>query len=126
LKAAHGRLASTAKRTAAQGRRVLAVLKGHGDDPGARRPAEQLGEILPRLKQGVRQAERRVLQDDPVPSPEKLLSLFEPHTQVVPRFKAGKPVEFGRKIRIDEVEGGSSAGTRSSSGAEARTRSIWP
>jgi transposase, IS5 family len=25
---------------------------------------------------------------------------------VVPRFKAGKPVEFGRKIRLDEVEGG--------------------
>ena len=37
---------------------------------------------------------------------EKVLSLFEPHTQVVPRFKAGKSVEFGRKIRLDQVEGG--------------------
>jgi hypothetical protein len=36
----------------------------------------------------------------------RLHSLFEPHTQVIPRFKAGKPVEFGRKIRLDEVEGG--------------------
>jgi IS5 family transposase len=25
---------------------------------------------------------------------------------VIPRFKAGTPVEFGRKIRLDEVEGG--------------------
>jgi general secretion pathway protein A len=41
-----------------------------------------------------------------VPADEKVLSLFEPHTQVVPRFKAGKPVEFGRKIRLDEIEGG--------------------
>jgi len=41
-----------------------------------------------------------------VPAPEKPLSLFEPHTQVVPRFKAGKTVEFGRKIRLVEVEGG--------------------
>jgi IS5 family transposase len=106
LKAAYRRLVATAKRTGAQAKRVLEVLKGHGDDAGARRLAEQLGEVLPRLKQGVRQAERRVLENDPVPSPEKLLSLFEPHTQVIPRFKAGKPVEFGRKIRLDEVEGG--------------------
>ena len=32
--------------------------------------------------------------------------MFEPHTQVIPRFKAGKPAEFGRKLRLDEVEGG--------------------
>ena len=25
---------------------------------------------------------------------------------MIPRFKAGKPVEFGRKLRLDEVEGG--------------------
>jgi IS5 family transposase len=106
LKAAYGRLVAVAKRAGAQGRRVLAVLQGHGDDPGAKRLAERLGEVLPRLKQGIRQAERRVLENDPVPAPEKLLSLFEPHTQVIPRFKAGKPVEFGRKIRLDEVEGG--------------------
>jgi IS5 family transposase len=35
-----------------------------------------------------------------------LLSLSEPHTPVIPRFKAGKAVEFGRKVRLDEVEGG--------------------
>jgi IS5 family transposase len=52
------------------------------------------------------QAERRVLKDDPVPSGEKLVLLFEPHTQVIPRFKPGKPAEFGRKVRRDEVEGG--------------------
>ena len=63
-------------------------------------------ELLPRLEQAIAQAERRVLGDEPVPAGEKLLSLFEPHTQVIPRFKAGKPVEFGRKIRLDEVEGG--------------------
>ena len=106
LKAAYRRLLDTARRTGAQGKRVLEVLKGHADDPKARRLAEHLGEVLPRLKQGIGQAKRRVLKNDPVPSPEKRLSLFEPHTQVVPRFKAGKAVEFGRKIRLDEVEGG--------------------
>jgi IS5 family transposase len=103
--AAYARLIATARRTGAQGKRVLEALQGHGDG-AARRLAERLGEVLPRLKQGIGQAESRVLKNEPVPSPEKLLSLFEPHTRVIPRFKAGKPVEFGRKIRLDEVEGG--------------------
>jgi transposase, IS5 family len=106
LKAGYIRLMAIAKRTGAQGKRVLGVLQKSGDDPGARRLADRLGEVLPRLKQGIHQAKRRILQGDPVPSGEKLVSLFEPHTQVILRFKAGKPVEFGRKIRLDEVEGG--------------------
>src|SRR3954451_21653871 len=106
LKAAYGTLIATAKRTGAQGKRVLEPLRRQGDDPAARRLAERLGEVLPQLKQGIVQAARRVLENDPVPAPEKLLSLFETHTQVVPRFKAGKAVGFGRKIRLDEVEGG--------------------
>jgi IS5 family transposase len=106
LKAAYGRLLAAAQRTGAQGKRVLKALRERADDAKAQRLAARFAEVLPRLKQGIRQARRRVLEDDPVPAPEKLLSLFEPHTQVVPRFKAGQPVEFGRKIRLDEVEGG--------------------
>jgi IS5 family transposase len=105
LKAAYGRLVATAKRTGAQGRRVLEALRREGDD-AAQRLAGRLEEVLPRLKRAVSQAVRRVLKDEPVPSGEKLVSLFEPHTQVIPRFKAGKPAEFGRKLRLDEVEGG--------------------
>ncbi len=105
LKAAYGRLVATAKRTGAQGWRVLETLRREGND-AARRQAGRLDEVLPRLKQAVVQAERRVLKEDPVPSAEKLVSLFEPHTRVIPRFKAGKPAEFGRKVRGDEVEGG--------------------
>jgi IS5 family transposase len=106
MKAAYGRLIATVKRTAAQGERVLEAIRERADSAKAARLAERLGEILPRLKRGIRQAERRVLQDDPVPAGEKVLSLFEPHTRVVPRFKAGKSVEFGREIRLDEVDGG--------------------
>jgi transposase, IS5 family len=104
MKAAYGRLIAAVKRTAAQGKRVLEAI-GQRADATARRLGERLGAILPRLERGIRQAERRVLEDDPVPAGEKVLSLFEPHTQVVPRFKAGQSVEFGRKIRLDEVEG---------------------
>ena len=105
LQAAYGRLIDISKRTGAQARRVLGALS-RKTRPPARRLAQRIGVILPLLMQGIRQATRRVVNGTAVPAGEKLLSLFEPHTQIVPRFKAGKPVEFGRKIRLDEVEGG--------------------
>jgi IS5 family transposase len=105
LKAAYGRLMATAERTGAQAKRVLEALKRSGER-GAEQLAGRVGELLPRLTRGIEQARRRVLQGESVPAQEKLLSLFEVHTQIIPRFKAGQPVEFGRKIRLDEVEGG--------------------
>jgi transposase, IS5 family len=105
LRAVYARLIDTARRTAAQGRRVLGALS-RSRRRACRRLAVRLGEVLPRLAQGIRQAYRRVIGGEAVPAREKLLSLFEPHTQIIPRHKAGKDVEFGRKIRLDEVEGG--------------------
>jgi IS5 family transposase len=105
LKAAYRRLIDTAKRTGAQARRVREAL-ARRTKPAARRLAQRIGMVLPFLIQGIGQASRRVLGGEAVPAAEKILSLFEPHTQIVPRFKAGKAVEFGRKLRLDEVEGG--------------------
>jgi transposase, IS5 family len=111
LKSAYGRLIETAKRTGAQARRVLEERKPSAEQK-AQRLAQRMGESLPHLTQGIDQAFRRVLQGESVPAGEKLLSLFEPHTQIIPRFKAGKAVEFGRKLRLDEVEGGIISGYR--------------
>jgi hypothetical protein len=47
-------------------------------------------------------ARRRVLQGEHVPNSEKLFSIFEPHTQLYKRGKAGKPVQFGRQVLIYE------------------------
>jgi transposase, IS5 family len=106
MKAAYGRLIATAGRTAARARRVLDALGSRADEPEAARLAARLGGFLPRLGRGIGQAPRRVVRGESLPAGEKLLSLFEPHTQIIPRFEAGKPVEFGRKIRLDEAEGG--------------------
>jgi hypothetical protein len=38
--------------------------------------------------------------------PDKILSLFEPHSVVIRKGKAHKPNEFGRLVRIEEVENG--------------------
>ncbi|HMB06480.1 MAG TPA: ISNCY family transposase, partial [Isosphaeraceae bacterium] len=113
LKTAYDRLIATAKRTGAQARRVREVLARRAKPPAqrlaqppAQRLAQRISTYLPLLIQGIQQASRRVLECKSVPAPEKVLSLFEPHTQIIPRFKAGKPIEFGRKLRLDEVEGG--------------------
>jgi IS5 family transposase len=49
------------------------------------------------------QARRRVLEGESVPNDEKLFSLFEPHTELLKRGKAGKDVEFGHMIQIQQV-----------------------
>lgn len=47
-------------------------------------------------------ARRRVLEGETVPHNEKLFSMFEPHTQLYKRGKAGQPVQFGRLVLLFE------------------------
>lgn len=49
------------------------------------------------------QARRRVLDGESVPNEEKIFSIFEPHTELLKRGKAGKDVEFGHMIQIQQV-----------------------
>jgi IS5 family transposase len=55
-------------------------------------------------QQVISQARRRVLHGESVPNDEKLFSVFEPHTELLKRGKAGKPIEFGHMIQIQQVE----------------------
>lgn len=41
-----------------------------------------------------------------------MVSIFEEHTTIIRRGKAGKRTEFGRKVWLDEVEGGIISGYR--------------
>ena len=47
-------------------------------------------------------AHRRVILQEKVPNNEKLFSLFETHTQLYRRGKAGKPNQFGRQVLVFE------------------------
>lgn len=47
-------------------------------------------------------AQRRVMQNESVPNEDKLFSLFEPHTQLYKRGKAGEPIQLGRQLLIFE------------------------
>ncbi len=51
-------------------------------------------------------ARRRVLEGENVPNDEKLFSMFEPHTQLYKRGKAGQPLQFGRLVLVYEDAAG--------------------
>ena len=50
------------------------------------------------------QACRRIILEESVPNEEKIFSIFEPHTELLKRGKANKPIEFGHMIQIQQVE----------------------
>jgi IS5 family transposase len=107
LKEAYQKLIAITQASCAQAVRVVGALRGYADEEsGARRLLEGLEHFVPLVEQGIAQATRRVLHDEQVPAQQKILSLFEEHTQIITRQKMGKPREFGRKVLIDEVDGG--------------------
>lgn len=65
----------------------------------------QLRHFLPLVEKVITQTKERVWGGN-CHVEGKVLSLFEPHTEVIRKGKAHKPNEFGRLVRIDEVENG--------------------
>jgi IS5 family transposase len=84
---------------------VAAALRDQALDQG-QRLAARVDQLLPLVDQASAQATRRVLRGEAVPAEDQLLRLFEPHTQAIRRHKPGKLTEFGRKVLVDEAEGG--------------------
>jgi transposase, IS5 family len=105
LKEAYLKLVRITRASLAQAGRVAGALRERAD-ARSHRLADKLEHFVPLVKQGIDQAVRRVLREEQLPAAEKVLSLFEPHTMIITRRKIGKPREFGRKILLDEVDGG--------------------
>jgi len=74
---------------------LVTVLKAQG----------QLHHFLPLTQKVIAQAQARIFEGQ-THYPNKILSLFEEHTVVIRKGKAHKPNEFGRLVRLDEVENG--------------------
>ena len=58
--------------------------------------ASELRRYAGMAKQVISQAERRVFHQERVPADEKLVSIFEPHTDII--IKGAREVEYGHKI----------------------------
>lgn len=58
----------------------------------------QLRHYLPLIERVIAQAERRVFAGEAVPAGEKLVSLFEPHADII--VKGGRDVHYGHKLNL--------------------------
>lgn len=65
--------------------------------------AELLNHYLPVVDKIIAQADQRVFQGVMPAADEKIYSLFEEHTELLKRGKAGKPIEFGHKILLAQT-----------------------
>jgi IS5 family transposase len=63
---------------------------------------KDLETFIQRTRQVCNLARRRVLAGETIPNQEKLFSVFETHTQLYKRGKAGEPLQFGRLVLIFE------------------------
>jgi IS5 family transposase len=70
---------------------------------GVRGLCERLSGMADRVRQVVKQAKARVF-DGLTQMPGKIVSLFEPHTEIIRKGKASKPTEFGKLVQVQETE----------------------
>ncbi len=75
-------------------RRDQEAIEGH------RRSLESM---IPRVQQVLRQTRERIDHGN-THSAGKIVSLFEPDTEIIRKGKAGKPTEFGKMVKIQEAE----------------------
>jgi IS5 family transposase len=126
--AAYARLCQVARQVARQADRVaqaLAVIAAGGERPPVA-VAHELARVLPLVRRVIAQTERRVLHGEAVPAESKVVSLVEPHTAIIPRHKAGRPVAFGRKLWLAEAEGGIVTEARLLEGAPPDAPEVLP
>ena len=64
---------------------------------------EVLETMTGRVRQVVRQTKARVFRGI-TKYPHKIVSLFEPHTEIIRKGKASKPNEFGNLVKVQEAE----------------------
>ena len=103
---AYSELLAIARATLTQSRAVTEDLRDSPAAP-AQRLRQQFSELMPLVEQVIAQTERRVLKGESVPAAEKVVSLVEPHTQIICRGKAPPhDTEFGHKVDYAEVDGG--------------------
>jgi transposase, IS5 family len=98
-------LLRTTRKIVNQAKRVM----GEVDQLSQRRKKQfsglrgQLATMVERVQQVVRQTRARVFSGN-TKFDEKLVSVFEPQTEIIRKGKASKPTEFGKLIKVQEAE----------------------
>jgi len=98
-------LVNTTRASIGQAQTVLAALKTQTSRQ-AHKLCATLETFIPLAQQVIDQTVRRVFEGEQVPARDKLVSIFEPHTDIIRRGKAKRATEFGHKVWFDELDGG--------------------
>lgn len=103
LKKPYQALLALAETVATRAETLREKVREHGaNEPQVVDWEQQLETFLGRTRQVCAITRRRVLHGETIPNEEKLFSVFETHTQLYKRGKAGQPLQFGRLVLIYE------------------------
>jgi IS5 family transposase len=103
---AYSKLLEITSRVVGQAQRFSTEIASHikrGPRKILQKARRQLDEMIPLVQQVMRQTRQRVLGGD-TRAEGKIVSVFEPQTEVIRKGKAGKPNEFGKLVKIQEAE----------------------
>jgi transposase, IS5 family len=106
MKAAYGKLLDSTRRVVGQANKFSAEIAGKvkkGQRAVLQKAKQQFDQMIPRVQQVMQQARERVLEGN-TRARNKILSMFEPDTEVIRKGKASKPTEFGKMVKIQEAE----------------------
>ena len=89
----------------ADGHHAAELAEFAGTDAGGNLEGHRqvLDMMVPRVQQVMRQAKARIFRGD-TRSEGKIVSLFEPSTEVIRKGKASRPTEFGKLVKLQEAE----------------------
>src|SRR5260370_11700987 len=106
MKVGYGKLLQRTSRVVGQAKKFSGEIAGKvkkGQRVVLQKAKQQLDEMIPRVQQVMQQARERVLGGN-TRAKNKILSMFEPDTEVIRKGKASKPTEFGKMVKIQEAE----------------------
>jgi IS5 family transposase len=98
MKKAYGKLLASVERVLGICDEVLEQLPPHDGF------SQEIMRYQPLVRRVMDQARRRVFFGEKVSAGQKLYSLFEPHTELIKRGKAGRPIEFGHKMLLGQTK----------------------
>ena len=98
-------LLSLTRKTVNQAQRILEEVKkvSRPRRVGLGSLVETLATMTERVRQVMKQTKLRIFTGV-TQSQEKIVSVFEPHTEIIRKGKASKPTEFGKLVKIQESE----------------------
>jgi transposase, IS5 family len=100
---ATSRVVGQAKRFAREVRTGVKRCRNRRQQAALKRLRHTLDIFVPRVKQVMRQTRARIFGGD-THVDDKVLSLFEPSTEVIRKGKANRPNEFGKLVKLQEAE----------------------